>query len=351
VDRDRFGRVFLIVLLVAVTALFLYMIRGFLGVILMAALAAGLLYPVHGRLVRLFRNRRAAASFFTILLTLVLVIAPLSVLLGLVAAEAFDVAQRAGPWVSERLAEPSLLFDRVPGSRHLAPYEPQILRKAGEAVESAGSFLFRNISVLTRGTVAFILRFFLFLYSLFFFLLDGPAILRRVFGYLPLTEDDKTRLAERFLSVARATLKGTMVIGVVQGTLAGIAFAIAGIHSALFWGAIMIFFSMIPGVGTAIVWLPACVVLLARGRTGEGIFLLLFCALVVGTVDNLLRPRLVGHDTKMHPLLVLFSTLGGLLFFGVFGFLIGPIVGAVFVTVWDIATQAFRNAPLESRVE
>jgi predicted PurR-regulated permease PerM len=343
VDKEKFSRAFLVLLLSLVTALFLYMIRGFLGVLLLAALAAGLLYPIHRRVLRLLRGRRAAASLLTILFLLVIAVGPISVLLGLVAGEALHIARVAGPWVSERLAEPGRLLEAIPGGEGLAPYEPEILRRAGEAVESVGSFLFGSISAATRGTVAFFFRFFLFLYALFFFLVDGAAILRRIFDYVPMTDDDKMRLADRFLSVTRATVKGTLVIGVVQGTLAGAAFAVAGIDSALFWGALMILLSTVPGVGTAIVWLPAGVILLARGKTGEAIFLLLFCALVVGTVDNLIRPRLVGRDTKMHPLLVLFSTLGGLLLFGVIGFLVGPIVGALFITVWDIAAQAFRG--------
>jgi predicted PurR-regulated permease PerM len=148
---------------------------------------------------------------------------------------------------------------------------------------------------------------------------------------------------EKFVSVSRATLKGTVIIGVIQGTLAGMALAVAGIQGAAFWGTIMTVLSIIPGVGTALVWLPAAIFLMATGSVASGVVLIVFCGAVVGSVDNFLRPRLVGKDTQMHDLLILFSTLGGLLLFGVVGFILGPILAALFVTVWDIYGAAFRD--------
>jgi predicted PurR-regulated permease PerM len=341
-DRERFSRIFLL-LLILITGLFIAMVRRFLGVLLLAALVAGFSHPLYARFLRLFRGRKALASGLSVFLLLVIVAVPLTVLLGLVAAQALAISEKVGPWVSARLAEPGLLIRGLPGIDRLAPYEKQILAKAGEAVGSVGSLLFGSLSAATRGTVSFFFNLFLLLYSVFFFLMDGGVMLRKALAHIPLSESDKSRMVGRFLSVTRATVKGTLVIGLVQGTLAGIAFAIAGIPSSLFWGTLMVFLSTIPGVGTAIVWLPAGIVLLARGATGEGVFLLLFCALVVGSVDNLIRPRLVGADTKLHPLLILFSTIGGLLLFGVLGFLIGPILGALFVTVWDIYAHTFRE--------
>ncbi|MFH1679276.1 MAG: AI-2E family transporter [Candidatus Eisenbacteria bacterium] len=347
-DRERLRHIFLVVLLVLVTVLFLAMIRRFLIVLLLAALIAGLSHPLYRRILRCVRGRRYLASATTILILLVVVVVPLSLLLGVVAGEALRISDRVGPWVSKQIDEPSRLLDWIPGADRLAPYRPEILTRLGQVVGSAGSFLFNNVSALTRGTVSFLFKLFLLLYAMFFFFIDGETILGKILGYLPLRRGDKVQIVERFVSVTRATLRGVLVVGVVQGTLAGIAFAIAGIDGAPFWGALMTFLSMIPGVGTAVVWLPAGIIQLARGNVGQGVFVLLFCALVVGTVDNLIRPRLVGQDTKMHPLLVLFSTLGGLLLFGVLGLLIGPILGAVFVTVWDFYAHAFRDSLLES---
>jgi len=148
---------------------------------------------------------------------------------------------------------------------------------------------------------------------------------------------------DRFTSVTRATLKGTAVIGVLQGGLAGLAFAVAGIEAAVFWGTVMAVLSIIPAVGSALVWVPAAIILAAGGNYLKAVGLVLFCGLVVGSLDNLLRPRLVGKDTQMHDLMIFFGTLGGIALFGVIGFVIGPIIAALFVTIWDIYGEAFRD--------
>ena len=147
----------------------------------------------------------------------------------------------------------------------------------------------------------------------------------------------------KFLSVTRATIKGTLIIAVIQGTLGGLSFAAAGIASPVFWGAMMAVFSLIPGAGTGIVWVPACLVLLIMGKSVTALILALYFVAIVGTVDNLLRPRLVGRDTQMHELLILLSTLGGVIVFGPLGVIIGPIVAALFVTVWELYGTAFRD--------
>jgi predicted PurR-regulated permease PerM len=136
----------------------------------------------------------------------------------------------------------------------------------------------------------------------------------------------------------------TFVVGVIQGALGGIAFWVAGIQGAVFWGTLMFVFSMIPGIGTALVWLPASIYLITTGRIAAGLLLFAFCGLIVGSVDNVLRPRLVGKDTKLHDLVVLLSTLGGIMLLGAIGFIIGPIVAALFITVWDIYAQFMRGS-------
>jgi predicted PurR-regulated permease PerM len=154
-------------------------------------------------------------------------------------------------------------------------------------------------------------------------------------------------MLEKFVSVTRATLKGTVLIGLAQGVLGGLAFWAANVDGAIFWGTMMTVLSIIPGVGGALIWVPAAIILISTGEVWRGIALAAFCGLVVGSVDNLLRPRLVGQDTKMHELLILFSTLGGLLLFGVMGFILGPILAALFVTAWEMFGTAFRTALAE----
>ena len=178
---------------------------------------------------------------------------------------------------------------------------------------------------------------------------DGDKLLARILYYLPLQDEDERRIIDKFTSVTRATLKGTAVIGMLQGALAGIAFAVVGIQGAVFWGTIMTVLSIIPGIGTGLIWVPAAIILIAGGSIGKGIGLAVFCGVIVGSIDNFLRPRLVGKDTQMHDLMILFGTMGGIVMFGVLGFIIGPIVAALFITVWDIYGVVFRGVLPEVR--
>lgn len=345
-SKSRFSQVFLILLLVVISGLFLAMIRGFLLTLLLAAIAAGLAQPLYRRILSRSRDHRGLASALTLLVLLAVVLVPFTGLLGIVAREAYQISEAVRPWIGKQLQEPDAILERLqglPGAERLAPYRDTIFQKAGELVGSLGSFLFDSLSATTRGTVSFLFQFFLLLYSLFFFLMDGPRILTRILHYMPLQEEDERRMVDKFVSVTRATLKGTLLIGVAQGALAGVAFAIVGIEGAVFWGTVMTLLSIVPGIGTALVWAPAAVILLAAGKIWQGVFLLIFCGLIVGSIDNLLRPRLVGKDTELHELLILFATLGGIALFGVLGFILGPILAALFVTIWEIYGLAFRE--------
>jgi predicted PurR-regulated permease PerM len=178
---------------------------------------------------------------------------------------------------------------------------------------------------------------------MFFFLLDGREILRRVLYYLPLAPAEEAQLLERFVSVTRATLKGSLLIGIIQGALGGVAFLVAGVPGAALWGTVMVVLSLVPAIGAAAVWVPAVLYLFLDRRVGAAVALLAWCVLVVSTVDNLLRPRLVGRDARMSDLLILISTLGGIVVFGAVGFIVGPIVAALFVTIWHIYGDTFRD--------
>ena len=160
----------------------------------------------------------------------------------------------------------------------------------------------------------------------------------------PLEADDEALVIERFISVTRATLRGSLLIGGIQGLLTGIGFAVAGISGAAFWGTIVVVLSVIPGIGAPIVWLPAVGWLFALGEPVTGLALAAWCAVVVGSIDNVLRPRLVGSDARMSDLMILISTLGGISLFGAPGFVIGPIVAAVFVTLWDVYGRVFADS-------
>ncbi|MDP6460536.1 MAG: AI-2E family transporter [Gemmatimonadota bacterium] len=345
-DADRFRTGFLLLLVTAISALFAVMIRDFLMTLLLAGVFAGLAAPLFRRIVGLLRGKRSAASMVTVLALLVCVAGPLFAILGVVAAQALRITDSVRPWIDEQLANPGalpVLLERLPGLDRLVPYREQILLRLGDLVGSAGGFLLDSASAATRGTVAFLFQSFVFVYALFHFLLHGDALLRRILYYIPLDEPAESRLVERFTSVTRATVRGTLVIGLLQGGLAGVAFAVVGIPGAVFWGTMMTLLSVIPGVGTALVWVPAALILLATGETVPGVGLAVFCGLIVGSLDNLLRPRLVGRDTQMPDLLIFLGTAGGILLFGIPGFLVGPILAALFVTVWEIYGHVFRD--------
>ena len=348
--ETHFRQAFLLLLVTAISAVFVAMIRVFLLTILLAAIFAGLSYPVYQWTLGWFRGRKAVAAIATLVMLLALVMVPLLAVLGAAANEALRVTETIRPRLQQLVDQPGAfdsLLRELPGYHRIEPYRAQILTKAGELVGSTSAFIFAALSATTRATAVFIFHCLVLLYTMFFFLTGGPGLLRTVLTYLPLTEADKQRLVEKFVSVTRATIKGTILIGGVQGILGGLAFRAVGLDGAIFWGTVMTVLSIIPGVGGALVWVPAAVMLIATGEVWRGIALALFCALVVGSVDNVLRPLLVGHDTKMHELLVFFSTLGGLMFFGAMGFILGPILAALFVTAWDMFGTAFRTSLAE----
>jgi predicted PurR-regulated permease PerM len=348
--ETRFRQAFLLLLVTAISAAFVAMVRAFLLTIVLAAIFAGLSYPLYEWTLGRFRGRKTLAAVATLLLLLVLVIAPLLAVLGAGANEALRVTETITPRLQQLVDQPGEFESRLqalPGYDRIAPYRAQILTKAGELVGSTSAFLFAALSATTRATALFVFHFFVLLYTMYFFLTGGPGLLGGVLAYLPLTEADKQRMVGKFVSVTRATLKGTILIGVAQGLLGGLAFWAVGIDGAIFWGTVMTVLSIIPGVGGALVWVPAVIILMTTGEIWRGIALSVFCALVVGSVDNVLRPRLVGQDTKMHELLIFFSTLGGLMFFGAMGFILGPILAALFVTAWEMFGIAFRTALAE----
>lgn len=345
-ERIKFRRIVLIIFVIVISVIFFRMIQGFLMAILMAGIFSALANPLYRRFERWYRGRRSLASISTLLIIVLLIIIPMGGLLGIVAAQAFKVGQSITPWIQQQLSDPSGLaglLEKLPFYEQIAPYQHEILVKAGEMVGSVSQFLISGLSSVTVVTAQFLFNLFVFLYTMYFFLMDGEKLLNRILCYLPLEESDELRMLDRFTSVTRATLKGTAVIGILQGGLAGLAFAVVGIPSAVFWGTIMVVLSVIPGIGTGFVWVPAAIILAATGHMGQAIGLALFCGLVVGSLDNFLRPRLVGKDTQLPDLLIFFGTLGGIFFFGVLGIIIGPIVAALFVTIWEIYGEVFKD--------
>jgi predicted PurR-regulated permease PerM len=349
ISGATFRTAFVLLLVVGVSLLFLAVMWPFLKPLLLGALLSGLCRPLYLWLKRILGGRASLAAALTLLLLFVLVAGPISAFVGVVVQQALNVSDQAIPWVQGQFgAANSLnlhdtLVQRFPGLARYIPAEAQMVESIGAAAKSAGGFLVASASSLTAGTAAFLLDLFVMIYAMFFFFRDGRKILEKIFYYTPLNHEDEVRVLERLTSVTRATLKGTLVIGMIQGALAGIGFWFAGIDGAAFWGTVMTILSVVPGIGAALVWIPAVAYLFITGQTLTATLLLAWCAAVVGTVDNILRPLLVGKDAKMPDLLILVGTLGGLFLFGPIGFIVGPLVCGLFLTVWEIYGTTFRD--------
>jgi predicted PurR-regulated permease PerM len=345
-NRKTVNKFVLILVVVLISAIFFSMIRGFLMALFLAGLFSALITPVYKRFVKWFRGRRSLASMTTVMLMVLFVLLPLGALMGIVTAQAINVGNSVKPWVQRQIAQPDAFFkllESIPYWDQIVPYRDTLFQKAGEMVGSISGYLINSLSSATVGTVNFLFMTFVLLYAMYFFLMDGQKLVRLALHYLPLEDEDEQVLLDRFTSVARATLKGTAVIGMLQGVLFGLAFAAVGIPSAVFWGVVMTALSILPGIGTAVVWIPAAVILGASGHIGKAVGLAAFCGMVVGSLDNLLRPAMVGKDTRMHELMIFLSTLGGIMMFGVVGFIIGPIIAALFISVWEIYGVMFAD--------
>lgn len=342
----RFRRAFLLLLVTGISILFLFMVRQFVMSVLLAAIFAGLSYPLFHWLREKTGGRANISSLLTILILLVGVGLPLAGFLTVVATQAVQVSQSAGEWFESQDAivqQARNLVERIPFADRLLPETEALLAQARSALTSTGPMLMGVVSAATRGALNFFLQLFVLLYALFFFLVDGRTTLRKILYYMPLDPAEEAQLLERFVSVTRATLKGSLLIGVIQGGLAGLAFWVAGVPGSAFWGTVMIVLSIIPAVGSALVWIPAVIFLFVDGQVPQAVGLLAWCAVVVGAVDNFLRPLLIGRDARMSDLLILLSTLGGIALFGAVGFIVGPVVAALFVTIWHLYGEAFRD--------
>ena len=340
------NKLILLLLVLVISAVFLTMIRQFLMAIFMAGLFSAMVSPIHQWLTPRLGGRDNLASALTIVGIVCLVLIPLSLLIGVVVGQAVSVGQSVTPWVESFIHQPGVLTDyleKIPFYDQILPYRDMILAKAGQAVGTISNLLINSLSSMTKMTVKVLFNVVIMLYVMFYFLTMGDLLLGKILYYLPLADHDEERLLHRFTSVAGATMKSTLIIGLLQGGLCGFAFYLAGIQGAVFWGTVMAVMSIIPAFGTAIIWGPALVILALTGDFTGVIILAVICGAVAGNLDNVLRPRLVGKDTEMHDLYVLFGTLGGITLFGILGIIIGPIISALFITIWEIYGDAFAE--------
>ncbi|MDR0476315.1 MAG: AI-2E family transporter, partial [Desulfobulbaceae bacterium] len=343
---ETLHKIVLLALVLVISALFLGMIHQFLMPLFMAGLFSAIFSQPHRWLSQRLGRRDNLAALLLVLAIVVLLLAPVSLLIGLVVAQAIHVSQSITPWVQEFLKEPTAItkyLQTLPYYEQILPYRDIIVTKVGELVGIMSTFLINSLSAVTKMTFNAVIGSILMLYIMFYFLNMGDVLLRRILYLLPLENDDEMLILHRFTSVTRAMIKGTVIIGLLQGTVCGLAFAFAGIQGPVFWGAVMSVMSIIPVFGTALVWFPALVILALHGDMMGVVILAVLCGGIASNLDSILRPRLVGKDTAMHDLFVLFGTLGGIAMFGILGIIIGPIIAALFITVWEIYGKVFHE--------
>ncbi|MCE1274010.1 MAG: AI-2E family transporter [Chlorobiaceae bacterium] len=346
------NRIVVLLAVILISGLFLSMVRPFLLTILLAGIFAGLQVPLFNRFLALSGQRRSLSAAMTLVAFLLSFILPLAGLVTVVATQAISLSRTAIPLIREQLkgsAGFNNLLTQLPFYHDIESYSDLILQKAAEYLGRLGSAVFDSISAITYSAAYDLFLFLIFCYTMFFFLKDGQRLMEKIQAYVPLNESDQQRLLDRFLSVTRATMKGSLVIALLQGSLAGLAFYVVGIESAVFWGTVMAVLSIMPLVGSPIIWIPATIGMAISGHYLQAAGLALFCSLVVGQIDNILRPILVGRDTQMHELFIFFGTLGGLGMFGIPGIIIGPVIAALFVTVWEIYGETFSEALVDIR--
>lgn len=336
--EDRFFLGFIAV----ATAAMAWIAMPFFGAILWALVAAIVFKPVHRRLASMMPRRHTTPALITLILLIAIVIIPAVMLGSLLIDQAIsiynsietrqldliklmrDVQNGLPDWMQDALSRISPKDVAALQGRLASTLTDAVKLGAGQAV-SVG-----------QGALSFVMQLGIMLYLAFFLIRDGDLLTRKISLRLPLDRHKRRDLFNKFTTVIRATVKGSFVVAIVQGALGGIIFAVLGINAALLWGVIMGMFSLVPAIGTGIVWLPVSIYLLATGQQWQAFVLAGFGVLVIGMVDNVLRPILVGKDTRMPDWVVLIATLGGLSVFGMNGVVVGPVIAAMFIAAWDI---------------
>jgi len=335
------------VLVALATLAFFGLIHEFTQPLFWAAILGVLFNRIQRGYLKLTRGRNSSAAALTLLTIVLIVILPLFFIAAAVAQEALGLYERISAGESELNEVFHYLRESLPemtGRLERFGFDLQKVEERFSAMAlTVSRFLGSQLLNVGQGTAEFLLKFFLMLYVLFFFLRDGEKLLAALGRALPFDEHREGMLFAKFAEVSRATMKGTLIVGAVQGTLGGIMFWILGVSAPVFWGVIMTVLSLLPALGSGIVWGPAGVILIVGGEVVRGIIMLAGGTLIIGLVDNVLRPLLVGRDTKMPDFLILLSTLGGLTIFGISGFVLGPMIAALFVTIWDMFAREYSE--------
>ncbi len=329
-------------LLAAISLAFVWILWPFYGAVLWGLILAILFAPLNGWWLRRLPGRRNRAALLTVLVILVAVMLPLALISAALVQEAMAMVAK----LQSGEFSLSAYFDRILAvvPQWLADWLArlglgslsELQQKLTATLSSGSKAIAGQVLGIGQNTFEFVVNFFVTLYLAFFLLRDGGLLKKRVGAAVPLDPVHRRKLFDKFTTVIRATVKGNVLVALTQGALGGLAFWFLDVHGALLWAVLMAVLSLLPAVGAGLVWLPVALYFLATGAVWQGVGLIAWGVLVIGLVDNLLRPLLVGKDTKLPDYLVLVSTLGGMAIFGLNGFVIGPLVAALFIAAWDI---------------
>jgi predicted PurR-regulated permease PerM len=338
---------FFLLILGVISAAFILIIMPFWGAIFWAIALTVLFFPLYDWIRVKFGDRRSLASIATLLIAFVLVAVPLTLITLQIISEARDLYDA----FQDGDIEPEDVMDNL--SKAL-PFLPGLLdsldidvdnlgTQLREALSASSQYIAEEAFKIGRNTVHFMLSMVIMLYLAFFLFRDGPWLSEVVGKAIPLGEKRENTLSKRFVKVTRATMKSSFIVAAVEGLLGGAILALLGVPAAALWGVLIALFSLIPGIGAFLVWVPIAIYLFMTGEVARAVILTAFGSIVIGLIDNFLRPMLVGRDVRLPDYLILLSILGGLGVFGVHGFIIGPIVAAFFVTCWNIFMTDFNK--------
>jgi len=340
---------FFIALVIAVTVALLLIIQPYFGAILWGLVAALMFEPVMERLNDRFGGRRTLAASLTLVIIIVVAVAPAILLAIFIVQEILAIYGR----ISSGGIDIGHIFAQFQAL--LPDWAVRMLQRAGLADLDAlrqrltgiisGSFqtVAARAFTISQSAFGFVLTLGVMLYLAFFLLRDGQVMAARLEESIPLRPGLRRPLLDKIVTVIRATIKGSLVVAILQGLIGGVVFWFLGVGGALLWGIAMAFFSLLPAIGTGLIWAPVAIYLLISGDIWQGVVLILCGIFVIGMVDNVVRPVLVGRDTQMPDYMVFLSTLGGIELFGFNGFVIGPVIAALFMAVWDIFAKARRQ--------
>lgn len=345
--NSRIHGYFLILLLAGIAVLIFNMVKIFLIPVMLAAVFAGIFYPLYAWLLRRTRQRENLSALVCCFLLLACLVAPVYFIANLVAREAADFYQTVESWLVPLMRQDTdelkAEFAKLPWYQVLAYFHIDWESTLLQSAKTAGETMAGAINKTTRGTVQLITSLVITFFTMFYFFRDGERLVARLKYLSPLDERYESALIDRFVTVARATVKGTLLIGLAQGALGGLLLWAFDFRSPVLWGMVMVVASILPLLGAGMVLYPAALFSLLTGEYVTGIAIIAITAVVISSIDNVLRPWLVGRDTGLHDLIIFFSTLGGINLFGVMGFILGPILAALFLTVLDFYTIEFKE--------